>query len=54
MVWQLRLLTHAAAAAACRGRRSAADRIKVVGVEETLLWEAAEKTQGFSGEHGPA
>ncbi|GAB4815326.1 hypothetical protein N2152v2_002372 [Parachlorella kessleri] len=32
-----------------RGRRSAADRIQVQGVEEQLMWEAAEKTQGFSG-----
>jgi hypothetical protein len=32
-----------------RGRRSAADQIVVKGVDDSVLWEAAQATEGFSG-----
>jgi len=30
-------------------RKSEADEIRVNGITEAMLWEAAEKTEGFSG-----
>lgn len=42
-------MSHDIIRPSCRGRRADADRIRIQGVDDALLQEAARKTEGFSG-----